>query len=433
MTLPLSLWARTAAGWCLAALLGIACGAGLHFCGVAPVVAAQATAGIIGLGGGLSFAWLFGASGGGISGRQRVGLAALWSVGLLAAVTPPFFLSGDSQRLMAATFCSFAFFGACCTAVTVCLPGLRCRRDPVGDPLPAVAMGSFSFGLAAGTVNIIAETLQGVLPDWLAWGLAFAVMAFLMGMGGACALGSPFGADRPCRRPPGRTAVAGLPGSGDRPWLTVLVLLCIPFYLNDFSNIYVVDWRGWLWIDSLAVKAFPLLVVWCAIRRRYMDSVSFGLSRPASLASFFAVFYLAALGGILIDQNGYALLQDFPGYPALGSVPRVDDPLWRWIDLTAGLFLVALSEEMVFRGYLLNFLSRYNLSAPWIVVAGAVAFGLIHWSGGLHQVMVTALAGALFMALFMRTRSLPALVLAHWIVDVVAFADVVPASLFRLL
>jgi membrane protease YdiL (CAAX protease family) len=47
--------------------------------------------------------------------------------------------------------------------------------------------------------------------------------------------------------------------------------------------------------------------------------------------------------------------------------------------------------------------------------------------------MVTALAGALFMALYIRTRSLPALVLAHWIVDVVAFADWVPAGLFRLL
>ncbi len=52
MTPPLALSVRTAAGWCLAALLGIVCGGALHFFGVTPVFAAQATAGIIGLGGG---------------------------------------------------------------------------------------------------------------------------------------------------------------------------------------------------------------------------------------------------------------------------------------------------------------------------------------------------------------------------------------------
>ena len=48
------------------------------------------------------------------------------------------------------------------------------------------------------------------------------------------------------------------PGAGQRnPLNTALfVLLSAPFYLNDFANIYIHDWRMWLAIDYVFVKAF---------------------------------------------------------------------------------------------------------------------------------------------------------------------------------
>ena len=61
----------------------------------------------------------------------------------------------------------------------------------------------------------------------------------------------------------------------------------------------------------------------------------------------------------------------------------------------------------------------------------AVAFGFIHWSGGLHKVIVTSLLGAVFMMLYIRTRSLPAIMLAHFAINFVDFAKVIPKSIFR--
>ena len=67
-----------------------------------------------------------------------------------------------------------------------------------------------------------------------------------------------------------------------------------------------------------------------------------------------------------------------------------------------------------------------------IIGVSAIAFGFIHWSGGLHMVMLTAAAGAVFMLLYLQTRSLPAIMLAHFAVDFIDAANVIPKSIFTL-
>jgi len=77
-------------------------------------------------------------------------------------------------------------------------------------------------------------------------------------------------------------------------------------------------------------------------------------------------------------------------------------------------------------------ISRYT-RRPWMSVGGsAIAFGCIHWSGGLHMVMLTAAGGAVFMLLYLQTRSLPAIMLAHFAVDFIDTANVIPKFIFRL-
>ena len=44
-------------------------------------------------------------------------------------------------------------------------------------------------------------------------------------------------------------------------YLVVLLVIAGPFYLNDFANLYVTDWRWWLAIDYVSVKLFPLAVI----------------------------------------------------------------------------------------------------------------------------------------------------------------------------
>ena len=216
----------------------------------------------------------------------------------------------------------------------------------------------------------------------------------------------------------------------DRLYVLALFLLAGPFYLNDFSNIYVKDWRWWLCIDYASVKLFPLLVVLWLIRGRNMTASEFGLA-PQPLPSFLAVFFVLALAGTLLDQNAYRLIEKLPGYAALAGMPDIASPVWNWIDLTLGLAAVGVFEEIVFRGYMHTFLSRCTQSRFAIVFVSSVAFGLIHWSAGLHVVLVASSIGAVLMIAYLTTKSLPAIMLAHFAVNFIDYAGVIPKSWFK--
>jgi len=216
----------------------------------------------------------------------------------------------------------------------------------------------------------------------------------------------------------------------NRLYLVSFILLTGPFYLNDFSSIYVKSWSWWLFIDYVAVKLFPLLIIVWLVHSRKMVASEFGLTFQA-IPSFLMVFLIVTLAGTVIDQNGYTLIEKFPGYALLGGMPVITNPLWDWIDLTFGLLLVGVFEELVFRGYLYTFIRRYTYNTALILIISSLSFGLIHWSLGLHAVIITSIIGALFMAAYMRTQSLPAIMLAHFMINFIDFAGVIPKSIFK--
>lgn len=210
----------------------------------------------------------------------------------------------------------------------------------------------------------------------------------------------------------------------------VLLLLVSPFYLNDFASIYIDDWRVWLTIDYLGVKLLPLVLVLWLVRSGRVSFRDLGLVRQGPVVMV-AVFLLLTLVATIIDQNGYRLLEGVSGYAALGGMPPITSRAWDWFDLTLGLLLVGIVEELVFRGVMLHFLRRYTRNTLAIVVISAVVFGLIHWSLGLSAVLVTTAIGAVFMLAYIRTGSLLPIMLAHFAVNFIDFSGVVPKALFQ--
>ncbi len=213
--------------------------------------------------------------------------------------------------------------------------------------------------------------------------------------------------------------------------LLVLVLLVTPFYLNDFASIYIKDWQLWLFFDYVGVKFFPLLIILLLILNKKMTPREFGLTTQ-SAAPFIITFVILTLVGTVIDQNGYAFLSKLPGYSPLGYMPVISNPAWNWIDLMFGLMLVGLLEELVFRAYMHTFLTRITQKKSVIITFSALAFGLIHWSLGLHAILITSLIGALFMIAYIRTRALPPLILAHFMINFIDFSGAIPKSIFQL-
>ena len=142
-------------------------------------------------------------------------------------------------------------------------------------------------------------------------------------------------------------------------YIPAAVLLFSPFYLNDFASMYVKDWRWWLFIDYAGVKLLPFLVAFWLIYSKKMRASEFGL-KTQSTPLFLVVFLIVALVGTVIDQNGYQLIEKLPGYSPLGGMPAITSPVWNWVDLTFGLLMVGICEELVFRGFMHTFISRYT-------------------------------------------------------------------------
>jgi len=102
---------RSALGWVIAGLLGTAGMALLLIPGFPNLLAAQITAGIIGLAGGLAYVVLLGFAGGSTSRPQAMYLPVVWAGSCILGVTPLFFTSGPPLKMTVLTFYSFAFSG----------------------------------------------------------------------------------------------------------------------------------------------------------------------------------------------------------------------------------------------------------------------------------------------------------------------------------
>lgn len=399
---------------------------------LAALPAALWTLGAFGLAGGISLARLMQSAGGKVYRSQYLLLAVIWALCCIGGAFPLFFTMGTRPEMAIRTFYSFAAFGALGGATTTKILRLIFKHHSKNDLIPSTLIWSLSFSLAAVTGDAAGEWLQLLLPSSLAWLIAIVTMTVIMGFGSGCSLLQFFKSDQG-----GWRALQGAkldaPALADNqkipsPW--VLIVLCLPFYLNDLSNIFVKDWRWWLFIDYTSVKLFPFLVILYLIRNRFLGIEDFIGSGRQSALSFLSVVVIAVLAVLFIEQNGPLLLKKLFRDAPLGSIPEIPDPLWKWIDLSAGLLMVGIFEEIVFRGYLLTFLRQYTRQPTAFILFSALAFGLIHWSGGLHQIILASAAGAVFMLIYLRTYSLPAVIMSHFIVNFVELADVIPPSLF---
>lgn len=425
---------RSISGWVFAIVLGVAGFFLTRYIGFSNMVAAQITTGVFGLGGGWSHALLIRSAGASVSWRHGLLLSIIWALACIGGVTPLFFVMGTAWKIGMLTFYSFAVFGGIGGIATALMMRPLFSDGYSREIIPFALIWSFSFALAAITSDALGEGLQIFLPRVIAWSVASAVLVLIIGCGGGFSIIRFLSVGEK-----DRVEAFIRPGTSDRPfdarnrnrlYIWTLILLCVPFYLNDFSNIYVTDWRLWIFIDYTSVKLFPFLFVLWLISTKHMRSTEFGLI-PQTAISFLIVFIIGTLSVTFIVENGYLILNWFPGYKRLGEMPEITSPLWHWIDLTIGLLTVGIFEELVFRGYLYTFITRYT-RRPWVIIGvSAIAFGFIHWSGGLHMVMLTAAAGAVLMMLYLQTRSLPAIMLAHFAVDFIETADVIPKFIFR--
>lgn len=199
---------------------------------------------------------------------------------------------------------------------------------------------------------------------------------------------------------------------------TMLLLLLAPTYLNDFFLIAATTRKEALVIDYVS-KALPLVTLifmptlWPTIRRATLGRPDWAWTAIFALLTVVVVPLLVGLEYTLSD-----ILPDF----RLFDVSVFKEPDWYWFDLSAGLNLNSLSEEFVYRAILAAFLARSGRGPAYVIVMSALIFGGAHWAKGLANIILAVLSGVLFMAMYLRTRSVWPSVVAHTFENLIVFA-----------
>jgi len=199
----------------------------------------------------------------------------------------------------------------------------------------------------------------------------------------------------------------------------LLFLMFVPFFINDLFYWIIQDDFIPFFTVAYLTGVIPLVGVYLSLKKGYVDTAQIGLISISTgrlllwtvILCFYGVCVDRYLGRILFPDQGMWSLYRFPPYL---------NEYWRWFDLTVGMLLVAVSEELVFRGVLLSFL-RKHMSTLSASIVSIVVFGLIHWGRGLESVVGSCVWAILPTYFVVKYRSIYPVIIAHFVTDFLAF------------
>ncbi|WP_416897237.1 MAG: CPBP family intramembrane glutamic endopeptidase [Minwuia sp.] len=191
----------------------------------------------------------------------------------------------------------------------------------------------------------------------------------------------------------------------------IFLLFTLPFFLNDLLFI-ALDGSYRVYVADYISRLVLLVLLDTGRQGRWPPLQPPDGPKPHYIFALLAVVLLP-----LIHPAAEALakaIDGVAGVEPLFSFPEIRQPFYLWVDLTFGLLLVAISEELVFRRLARHWLEAIGCTTAWTVGVSAVIFGFMHWGGGAGQVVTAALIGALYMWVYIRLNRLWPLVVAHW-------------------
>lgn len=179
------------------------------------------------------------------------------------------------------------------------------------------------------------------------------------------------------------------------------------------------------WLDVIYQLSFVLLplgavaLVWYLLRRsgQSFDSIGFDLSQPGRDLRRGAV--LAALvGGTGLV---FYLVAFRAGISVQIAAAEVSGGWWEWPLVLAQAATNAVVEEVVILGFVLLRLQQAGMSPGRAIAISAVVRGAYHLYQGFGGFVGNLVMGLLFGWLFYRWRRVAPMVVAHFLIDAVAF------------
>lgn len=192
----------------------------------------------------------------------------------------------------------------------------------------------------------------------------------------------------------------------------IYILSIVPFFLNDFSNINSIDYERWVLIDY-ACRIGVLAFLGVMVLSKKLSWVELGVSFHRKDRIILWTLFLSVMAFLYYALSSLWLAP----FDAVGMVSKVAydrQSLLFWVDMTFGLGLVAVSEELIARGLALAALRELTENKAVILLVSSLVFALFHWSTGLKNIIDCFAYGCLFMGVTMRTKSIIPACVVHF-------------------
>jgi membrane protease YdiL (CAAX protease family) len=193
-----------------------------------------------------------------------------------------------------------------------------------------------------------------------------------------------------------------------------------PYYFNKLIYVYFPSYPAFVAADY-ACRTLSLAFLYLLLR-----SQPTSLPIPWRLAVSSTKELLTALVGAitLIGFNvvGMTFIQYLNAHSWQITRFPLPTSVLQYFDSTVGMVFVGLSEEAVFRFYLINLLLLRGISCARAIIVSTLIFAGIHWSYGAGAMAFAMLAGLILSMIFMSARNLIAPIITHAAFDAFNFA-----------
>lgn len=206
------------------------------------------------------------------------------------------------------------------------------------------------------------------------------------------------------------------------------LFISVALLIVAFHFIPIPDWEIYpppILIVEILSCILSLLVLKMILRQQKLTFQAIGFSRQHSTQEF-----LIGLGVFLLLAVGQITYNSFWGSPP--------QPLWmatfdytqvEWIlRVTAQALAVGISEEAIFRGWILTFLLTRLASREHALWSTAIIFGLVHINQGLHVAVGATAFGYLFGLLYIWRKNLTAAIVIHTLQNLFVWLDLLGRS-----
>jgi len=189
--------------------------------------------------------------------------------------------------------------------------------------------------------------------------------------------------------------------------------LYVLFLVNEFWLNRITSGTPWVLAD-LSLRFVVILILWVRFRT---DIVAMLNLRPRW--SWLA--YIVVVCVLIIAYDAYVVRMLTEVYPQLtwsiGAFPGYDSTAIRVLDLSLGLVLVGVGEEILNRGFARQIYEQYFSGRVGLILVSAVLFTVMHWGQGVIEMSTALVAGVLLMVTYLRTGSLVPGIISHYLIN----------------